>query len=367
MNGRMMHDTSGNTIFQPYGKEGQAIYSVSRGGLNLSLIDIADKHSNINFHFAKGVSGYSKRNNAVKFQDGSQKQSPLVFGTDGAFSAIRTSIQRSDKFNYSQNYLPHGYKELHIPPTESGAFRMDPNALHIWPRGHFMLIALPNSDKSFTCTLFLPFEGKQDSFEAIKGDEEALLFFKKQFPDALELMPEFQDDFRKNPVSSLVTIRCSPWTFEDRVLLMGDASHAIVPFYGQGMNSGFEDCTVLDELAEKHNEDWPAIFNVFNKERVADANAIADLALKNFVEMRDHVGDPMFLLRKKMEGWLHQRYPNHFVPVYSQVTFSNIPYHKAQNDSIMQDGFFNSLLIQPNIEENWEQILEKEFIAWKNL
>lgn len=357
MNGRMMHAIDGTTTYQAYGKEGQAIYSVSRGGLNLALINIADKHPLVNFHFDHKVEKVNKRvgNLTVRSENGERAQvdAPLIFGTDGAFSSVRSSLQRTPRFDYQQDYLDHGYKELEIPAGPNGTFLIEKNALHIWPRGHFMLIALPNSSGSFTCTLFLPFEGEQ-SFEKLDNNEAIHAFFKKYFNDALELIPELVEDFNQNPTSTLVTIRCNPWTYNNKFLLLGDASHAIVPFYGQGMNSGFEDCTVLDEMVTAMDEDWPSILKQFNTTRIPDANAIADLALRNFVEMRDQVGDPDFLLRKKIAAWLANKYPERFIPMYSQVTFTHIPYSKALAEAQRQDLLFEKILAVKNIHQEWQ-------------
>ncbi|MBR9920141.1 MAG: FAD-dependent monooxygenase [Bacteroidetes bacterium] len=363
MKGRMMHDVSGELTFQPYGKEGQAIYSVSRGGLNLRLLELADAFPNVTLNFEQGTRRVDLRNKEVHLPEG-KDSAPLIFGTDGAFSAVRGSMQRMPRFNYSQQYLPHGYKELHIPPGPGGTHQIDKHSLHIWPRGHFMLIALPNEDGSFTCTLFLPFEGKE-SFENLNTDEEILEFFKTFFPDTLELMPDLVNDFRDNPTSALVTVRCKPWQVDNQVLLIGDASHAIVPFYGQGMNSGFEDCTILNELMKTYEDDWDKIMPLFANSRPQDANAIADLALRNFVEMRDLVGDPQFLLRKKIEGWLQDEFPKEFLPLYSMVTFSHIPYSQAWQEGQAQDELMEKILAMPGIEDNWKTEEVKEvFREW---
>lgn len=372
MYGRMMHSVEGELTFQPYGKKDEAIYSVSRGGLNKELDTIADSHDHVTFHFNKKCEGLDLKNCQLTFSDydtgeRTKHQADLIFGTDGAFSAVRMSLQRRSRFNYAQQYLNHGYKELTIPPTAAGDFAMDKNALHIWPRGNFMLIALPNTDKSFTCTLFLPFEG-ENAFENLNTDEEVLAFFKKYFADTIPLIPNLLQEFQTNPTSSLVTIRCSPWTYNEKVLLLGDASHAIVPFYGQGMNSGFEDCTLLDEMVDEYEEDWVTILEQFNDTRIKDANAIADLALRNFIEMRDQVGDPIFLLRKKIEKLLHQRYPEQFLPVYSMVTFSHIPYSEALAAGKAQDRLFEKILVIEGIEDNWQTNpeVDKVFKEWAN-
>ncbi len=369
MAGRMMHSTDGELTFQPYGKKDEAIFSISRGGLNEALMNLADEYDNVRLHFHKKCRKVDLENNRISFVDTLHNEelsieSPLIFGADGAFSAVRSAMQRTSRFNYSQQYLEHGYKELTIPPTADGGYRLDKNALHIWPRGQFMLIALPNLDGSFTCTLFLPFQG-EESFEQLQSDEQILNFFTRYFGDAVPLMPDLIEDFRENPTSSLVTIRCNPWQYQEKVLLLGDASHAIVPFYGQGMNSGFEDCTILDQLVDQYQEDWPTIIQAFNTTRPKDANAIAELALRNFIEMRDLVGDPMFLLRKKIEKHLHQKYPNEFLPLYSMVTFSHIPYSEALAEGQAQDKLFDNILAIDNIEQNWNSAeVDQLFHQW---
>ena len=370
MPGRMMHSTDSQLTFQPYGLEDQAIYSVSRGGLNLELLRIADTFPEVELYFNHRCLEVDTESPVVRFLDettGEEKEieAPLIFGTDGAFSAVRSTLQRTDRFDFRQRYLSHGYKELHIPPTEEGGFRMDKNALHIWPRGHFMLIALPNADGSFTCTLFLPWEG-DDSFEQLNSREDVQQFFERYFPDTIDLMPTLHEDFEENPTSSLVTINCNPWQYQNRILLIGDAAHAIVPFYGQGMNAGFEDCTILDEMIDAMDHDWDRIIPEFAKQRQPDGDAIAELALRNFIEMRDWVGDPKFLLRKKIAGFLHDKYPE-FLPVYSMVSFSDIPYSKAWEEVAAQDALFERILSLPEAEARWNgpevEAVFKEWLA----
>ncbi|MCB9264333.1 MAG: FAD-dependent monooxygenase [Lewinellaceae bacterium] len=358
MRGRLMHDEAGELSFQPYGKEGQAIYSVSRGGLNIELIRIAGQYKKLQFHFSKKCLGVDLRAGTAHFEDTHtgeriSAEASLIFGADGAFSAVRRSLMKLPRFNYSQQYLEYGYKELHLPALPDGSHAIDKNALHIWPRGQFMMIALPNVDGSFTGTLFLPFDGPANSFEQLQTDEQVEAFFRKNFPDSIPLIPGLLDDFRTNPTSALATIRCLPWCYEDKVLLIGDASHAIVPFYGQGMNSGFEDCSILDELMETHRDNWAKIIEIFNQDRPKDTNAIADLALRNFVEMRDQVADPRFLLRKEIEAYLNEKYPEDFLPLYSQVTFSHIPYSQALAEGFAQDRLFDRILAIEGIEKNW--------------
>ncbi|MFZ4633358.1 MAG: FAD-dependent oxidoreductase [Saprospiraceae bacterium] len=370
MPGRMMHAVDGALAYQAYGKEGQAIYSVSRGGLNLELMNIADSFDNVEFFFEHRCTDVDLNAPNISFEDVANGEhftieTPLIFACDGAFSAVRYAMQRTDRFNYEQQYLDHGYKELRIPPNEAGKHRIDPNALHIWPRGNFMMIALPNADGSFTCTLFLPFEGAV-SFEHLHSDEDILGFFNTYFADTIPLMPDLLTDFRENPTSSLVTVRCSPWQWQNRMVLLGDSAHAIVPFYGQGMNAGFEDCTILDALVDEFGGDFSKAIPEFARRREADGKAIADLALRNFVEMRDKVGDPLFLLRKKMAAHLNEKHPD-FLPSYSLVTFSNTPYHVALREDDRQNAFFEHLLQRADIEQVWDQPeVEQAFLAWQN-
>ncbi len=369
MPGRMIHSMASELTFQPYGKEGEAIYSVSRGGLNLELLNIAGTFPNVEFFFDHRCTDVDLNNPTITFEDlktGEIKtiEAPLIFATDGAFSAVRNVLQRTDRFNYRQFYLEHGYKELHIPPLENGEHRMKPGALHIWPRGNHMLIALPNADGSFTCTMFLPFEGEV-SFEHLKTDADVLGFFQKYFPDAIPLMPTLLQDFWANPTSSLVTVNCAPWQWQNRILLLGDAAHAIVPFYGQGMNAGFEDCTILDAMLDEMDGDWSKTIPAFAQSRVKDGNAIAELAQRNFVEMRDLVSDPKFLLRKKIAADLHAKFPQEFLPVYSMVTFSNTPYHIALREDDAQNALFREILNLENVEAEWNGVgVEAAFRSW---
>jgi kynurenine 3-monooxygenase len=368
MPGRMIHSVAGELTFQPYGKEGQAIYSVSRGGLNLELLRLADAYPNVQIHFEHRCADVDLQEPRITLEDlttGTHKtiDAPLIFGTDGAFSAVRYALQRTDRFDYTQRYLAHGYKELTIPPAADGGYRMDPAALHIWPRGNFMMIALPNADRSFTCTLFLPFEGP-DSFEHLTDVAVVRAFFERYFADTLPLIPDLETDFFRNQTSSLVTVQCAPWQWQNRMLLLGDSAHAIVPFYGQGMNAGFEDCTILDALLDECAGDWSRTISTFATRRKPDGDAIAELALRNFVEMRDSVGQPQFLLRKKIMAYFQERYPQ-FLPSYSLVTFTNTPYHQALAEDDRQNAYFNALVARPDIEHKWQSAeVEADFVAW---
>ena len=358
MPGRMIHDLEGNTNFQPYGKEGQQINSVSRGGLNVLLMTEAEK-AGVKIHFSQRCTAMNLDAGEATFKDEVSGETNTVlanhiYGTDGAFSEVRHNLMMTERFNYSQEFLKHGYKELSIPPAEDGGFRLDKNALHIWPRGGYMVIALPNLDGSFTVSLFLSFEGKQ-AFENLNTEKEVVDFFNEVFPDIVPHMPTLVDDFFANPTSSLVTVRCFPWRHKDKALIFGDASHAIVPFYGQGMVSGFEDCYVFDQLADELWDDKEELFKQFEESRRPDADAIADLALRNFIEMRDSVANPKFLLRKKIEKAINAKHPEKWVPLYSMVTFSELRYSEALARGKEQDKIMEEILSWDGIEENWEQ------------
>ena len=340
MRGRMIHTPDGALAFQPYGTAGQAINSVSRAGLNLLLLEAAERQAHLKIAFGHRLQSVDFERGTLEFaahQGNTVAPSArTLVGTDGAFSAVRGQLQIRDRFSYSQSYLAHGYKELYIPPGPGGSFQMEPHALHIWPRGGYMMIALPNQDGSFTCTLFWAFEGP-NSFAAIRNETDLLRFFERTYPDAISLMPTLAHDFFANPTSSLVTVRCSPWHLGDKAVLLGDAAHAIVPFYGQGANAAFEDCVVLDECLRSSPEDRAGAFATFEERRKVHADAIADLALANFVEMRDHVASARFLFKKKVEKVLHRLFPRSFVPLYTMISFSRTPYAEAVARAARQD------------------------------
>ncbi|RFC54235.1 FAD-dependent oxidoreductase [Brumimicrobium aurantiacum] len=358
MYGRKMHDVEGNLTYQAYGKDNEAIYSVSRGELNRRLMNLADDYENVKYRFDRFCEDINLKENKIEFinevsKDKEHYAYDHIFGADGAFSAVRGVLQKTPMFNYSQEYLAHGYKELSFPPNEDGTHRFDKNCLHIWPRGEFMMIALPNLDGSFTVTLFFPHKG-ETSFESLDTEEKVMDFFKATFPDAVPHMPTLVEDYFANPTSNLVTVRCSPWNYEDKVLLLGDASHAVVPFYGQGLNSGLEDCSVFFEMYEKYNGNVKEFFEAFSEQRVPDGNAIADLALYNYIEMRDLAGDKDFLLRKKIERKFSDLYPNKWMPLYSQVTFSHIRYSEALAAGNRQRKIMDEVMEMENIHECWD-------------
>ena len=370
MHGRFMHNADGSNAYQAYGKEGQYINSVSRGELNCKLMDLAEENG-VQILFNEKCNNIDWTENKIEFEKTNSPESEivkadLIFGSDGAFSAARLTHQmQHDRFQYQQYYIDFGYKELTIPAGVNGTFLVEKNALHIWPRGNYMMIALPNIDGSFTCTLFFPFDG-ETSFATLDTKEKVRSFFETTFTDAAALMPTLEADFFNNPTSSLVTVKCYPWIREDKFALIGDAAHAIVPFFGQGMNCGFEDCAVLNSLIEKHNDNWAEILTEYQQLRKPDGDAIADLALNNFVEMRDKVADSKFLLQKKIEAAFSKKYPDKWIPAYAQVTFSpHIRYSEALVSGQKQEAIMQQIMSIPDIENKWQDeeieklILEK--------
>ncbi len=359
MHKRAMHVVGKPMYFQPYGKEGEAIWSISRGILNRKMIDLAEDAGAV-FRFNEKV--WDVNLPETKIYTGESEKSAwkeygfdLIFGCDGAFSRVRHKMQRRSRFDYSQHFIDVGYKELTIPPNKDGSHKLDKNSFHIWPRGKFMLIALPNLDGSFTCTLFLPFEGEV-SFESITTENEAKQFFETYFPNVRKEIENLTSDFFKNPTSAMVTMKCYPWTYWNKVALVGDSAHAIVPFYGQGMNAGFEDIFVLNELIEKHVNDWDSIFENYQKQRKPNADAIAELSYRNFMEMSSKTADPKFLLQKKIEKRFADKHPEKWIPVYSRVTFSDRPYAEALKIGDAQEKIMQQVMQMPNIEEQWDSV-----------
>jgi kynurenine 3-monooxygenase len=362
MEGRIMHNREGNLTFQPYGKEGQHINSVSRSVLNEHLIEAAEQEG-VQLCFDHTCTAVDLENTTISYEHNGKESTEhfdLVFGADGAYSQLRQAMFRTNRFNYQQFYIEHGYKELTIPPTESGDFAINPNALHIWPRGKYMLIALPNLDRSFTCTLFLPFEG-DPSFETLTNKKSVQSFFEKTFADTLPLIENLDEEFFENPTSSLVTVKCYPWV-KNNCVLIGDASHAIVPFYGQGMNAGFEDCFVLNKLLNEFDDNWDKTLNAYQQLRKEDGDAITDLALNNFIEMRDLVADDKFLLQKKIERHLQDAYPDKWLPLYSMVTFSDLRYSEALEIGKKQQAIMDEVMNRNDIFENWKSLDFEEIV-----
>jgi len=347
MKGRMMHSIAGELTFQPYGKnDAEVINSISRAELNIALIKAAEE-CGATIHFNQRCTGYDLKTGAVRLRneetgEETTRQTVVLIGCDGSASAIRGEMLKLSRFNFSQQYLDYGYKELTISAGPNGEHLLETHALHIWPRGNHMLIALPNIDGTFACILFLPFEGV-DGFARLSTQADVMQFFESRFPDAVPVMPQLTDNYFANPTGAMVTIKCSPWHVGGRALLLGDAVHAIVPFFGQGINCGFEDCTCLIELIDRYGADWRRIFPEFEKERKVNTDAIADMAIENFTEMRDRVADSRFLLRKKVELALEAKYPQLFVPKYAMVTFHRIPYAVALARGVVQDRMLAEL------------------------
>ena len=383
MYGRLIHDTKGNTFASNYsGRENEYINSISRGDLNGLLLTEAEKHENITLHFNKKCTSVDIENTIAHFKDYQTKEefsvnADVVFGTDGAGSVLRKSyyLERKFLFSYSQNYLTHGYKELEIPADKSGKHQISDRHLHIWPRGDFMLIALPNLDGSFTVTLFLSYEEGEYNFNNLKTEAQITAFFEKEFPDALALIPNIKEEFLNNPTGVLGTVKCSPWSYKNKTILLGDAAHAIVPFYGQGMNASFEDVTVFDAILDKGLESWEAVFKVYEKTRKKDTDAIADLAVDNFYEMRDHVANPLFKEKRKIEMDLEKTFPTEYFSKYSLVTFNaEIGYEEAMKKGRAQNKALLNLVADEAVSTSEDMtkdelrvVLDKVIIATKEI
>lgn len=352
MYGRMIHSQDGHLMFQRYGKDDtEYINAVSRAELNNSLMNLAEKNDKVNIFFNERCTGVDFKNaelflhNEITGVD-SGVRSEVVIATDGATSAVRMEMLKIPRFNFSQEYENYGYKELTIPAGTGNSFLMEKNSLHIWPRGSFMLIALPNLDGSFTCTLFIAYDmnlAGENSLEYLDSKEKVHKFFEEMFPDAVELMPDMAEQYMTNPTGTLMTVKCHPWIAENKVALLGDACHAIVPFFGQGMNAAFEDCTCLSDCIDKYKGDWEKIFSEYEFLRKENSDAIADLARENFVEMRDLVADERFQLKKKIESHLFKLFPDKFIPKYSMVTFYRIPYATALKRGKIQEEILHEL------------------------
>lgn len=369
MHGRQLHDQEGNESYMPYGKDGQYINSISRGDLNKHLMDLAEATGKVNLQFNMPCVDVDLDTTTISFKseqtgDLVTKQYDRIFGTDGAFSVGRGKMMKTDRFNYSQFYISSGYKELSMPPVPGKKWAIEKNALHIWPRKSFMLIALPNEDGSFTCTLFMPFEGDV-AFEHIKTDEDVVNFFNTYFPDAVPHMTTLLEDWHNNATSSLVTVKTDPWNHKGKVLLLGDAAHAIVPFYGQGMNAGFEDVRVFNDYLEKY-EDWDKLFKEYSKERVPDGHAIAELALRNYIEMRDLVADPHFVKKRALSGRISDILEGAWLPLYSMVTFSHIRYSEALKKGDEQNAILEELVAKGISAESSDQEIKDAVTPYLN-
>ncbi len=339
MQGRMIHAVDGQTKLLPYsGREGEYINSVSRAGLNVALMNEAERYAGVRFYFNEKLVDFDCKSGEAKFESGKIVKGDTLIATDGAGSKVRDAMLHGGvpRFNFSQQFLEHGYKELHIPPGDNGDFSMEKNALHIWARRAFMMIALPNFDGSFTCTLFLAHTG-ENSLEQLTDEKSLLEFFQINFPDAIPLMPTLTEDFFANPTGNLGTIKCFPWNVGGKSLLLGDSAHAVVPFYGQGMNASFEDCRILNGLIQQHGTDWEKVFDEYGALRKENTDAIAQMAEENFYEMRDAVADPVFMRKRELETKLEHAFPDYFSK-YSMVTFrEDLPYSVAKRKGNAQD------------------------------
>ena len=353
---RAIHQVDASINYQYYGKEGEAIFSLSRGVLNRKMIDLAEE-AGVEFFFDQKIWDVTLADATLHIGETErgaweELKFDMVFGSDGAFSRVRHRMQRQSMFNYSQEFLSLGYKELHIPANADGSHKIDKNSLHIWPRGNFMLMALANLDGSFTCTLFMPHQG-ENSFESVQDVAALEAFFATHFPDTADVIPDLVHDFFKNPTSVLVTMKCFPWTHMDKVALIGDACHAIVPFYGHGMNAGFEDITVLNQMMQKYGDDWTQIFTAYQESRKPNADAIAELSYRNFMEMSTKTADSNFLLQKRIEKWFSDKHPDKWMPLYSRVTFSLQPYIEALAFGNQQHEIMEEIMGREDIETNW--------------
>jgi len=364
MHKRIMHDAEGNLTNQPYGNQGQAIYSVSRAQLNVLMMEMADKNGAklyfnekcVDANLGEGTATFENTNTAIK----QVISADLLIGADGSLSAVREQMVKKHQHEYAYNEIEHDYKELLIPAGENGTHVLEKNALHIWPRGEFMLIALANLDGSFTCTLFAPKNG-ENSFEGLNSKQEVEGYFKTIFPDFISLVPDLYQQWNANPASGLGIVKTYPWHIKDTSILIGDAAHATVPFYGQGMNAGFEDCRILDELLDKHEDNFETCFDEYSKSRKPNGDGVQDLSMHNFIVMRDKTADSKFLLQKEIEKKFANLYPDKWIPLYSMVSFTNTPYSEVWEIGMKQEKLMQSIMSTPNIEEIWEsdKIMQK--------
>lgn len=365
MTHRAVHGVGGDITALPYGRKGDAIWSVSRSGINEHLLDVADAEPGIETHFGHRLIDVDFETATTTFWVNNTGEvvveADYAFGADGAHSKVRRLAHDLPRFSYSQTYMPQSYIELSIPANADGSHKLETSALHIWPRKDFMLIALPNTDGTFTCTLFLNYSG-DPSFESLQKRPDVEAFFETNFPDAMDCLEEPVDEFMAKTPSPLFLVQVFPWSFNRKVGLIGDAAHAIVPFYGQGMNCGFEDCAELNAMIAAYDHDWDRIFPAYERARKPNGDAIAELSKRNFIEMSDLSGDRLFQLRKMIEAKFSRRYPELWTPLYSMVTFSpDVPYSEALRVGDEQNKVMEKIMALPGIEDDWddENVMER--------
>lgn len=364
--GRLIHDVQGKLTFQPYGNHREAIYSIGRNELNKVLLDFAEHHFRINFSFQQKCLDVDFTVPSVELKnqisgETTRHRAERIFGADGAYSAVRLQMQKKTRLNFSQQYWSQGYKELQVPPGHKN-WTSEKNVIHIWPRGNYMLLGFPNLDGSFTCSLHLPFEGPR-SFESIKTEEDLHRLFNDSFPDAVSLMPRLVDDFFAHPANSMITIKCTPWSYQEKVALIGDSAHSIFPSYGQGANAGFEDCATLWDCMEKYGEDWRGVLSEFEKQRHPNTDAIADLCIEHFRELRDHVGTPTFLLKKEIERKINETYPEKYLDLYSMISFTQMPYTEALRVDREQRAIVEQILSVKEVEKKLNSVEVNHLIS----
>jgi kynurenine 3-monooxygenase len=365
--GRFVHPPEGPLAYQPYGNKREAIYSILRGDLGKALLNFAEQEPNVRFHFNEKCVGLELSPLRVEFQNSQTGETSWytasrVFGADGTFSAVRTLLQRQRRFNYSQEFLDQGYKELLVPAAAEAEWIREKEVLHMWPRGKYMLLGFPNMDGSFTCSLHMPFEG-HPSFSSIKTATDLRQFFETSFPDVVPHVPNLAEDYFSHGPNPMVTVKCSPWTFDGKVALIGDAAHVLFPYYGQGANAGFEDCSVLSQCLEKHGEDWHEAFGEYERLRKPNMDAIADMCVQHYIEIRDELADPTFLLRKAIERKVNQLYPERYLPLYSMIAFSDMPYAEALRIDREQRTLIDRLMSVKGIEDKWDGAEVEHLIA----
>ena len=358
--GRLIHDVKGKLTFQPYGNHREAIYSIERNELNKVLLDFAERNFRINFSFQQKCLDVDLTAPSVELKnqisgETTRHQADRIFGADGAYSAVRQQMQKKTRLNFSQQYWSQGYKELQVPPAVNKTWTSEKNVIHLWPRGNYMLLGFPNLDGSFTCSLHLPFDGPL-SFASIRTEEDLHGLFNDSFPDTVSMIPNLVNDFFAHPANSMITIKCAPWSYQNKVALIGDSAHSIFPSYGQGANAGFEDCAMLSDCMEKYGDDWRRVLSEFEKQRHPNTDAIADLCIEHFSELRDHTGTHAFLLKKEIERKLNETYPEKYLDLYSMISFTQMPYTEALRVDREQRAIVEQIMSVKEVEKKLNSV-----------